>query len=569
VREIHSAIRRAALRLALMRLLRASVICLTLAAVALGAALLGERLLGLSVDWRASLGTALAVAVLAALIWTIVRRPDAMTVARLLDERAGTRDALSTALAVSNQPDGWSERARVWARDAATKIRSAQAVPIRAPRLWPAPLVATALLGAMWLFMPQVDLFGVRAEAKQEAAKAEELRAVQVELAKQEEELKTLFEAIDAPELTEQLTETATPKTAEEAKREAIKRLTTLKDRLEALRQGEKGLAAKSLEESMKRLRRPGEGPLDEMAKKLQAGDFEGARQEMEKLADKLNSGELTEEQREQLRKQMEDLAKQLAELEKMNQALKDQLAKLGLDPALADDPEALQQALEQMQGLSQEQIRQMMQQAQSAQQSQEMIDALSQSLQTAAQNMQGSMNRADALRMCSNCLGGMEAMQNELSAMQAAQGQLDQQLQALGQNPQLSGAQAFKQWAANSAGGRLGGIKPGVGTAWNQVDPVESPVTRQKEMSKSKQTGGPIIATRLVQGSQVRGESRAQFAEVVEAAEESAAEAIENQRIPRERREAVKRYFGTLQEKAAEEKSEGEEKESGDGAGG
>ncbi len=566
MREIHRAIRRAALRLAVMRLLRASVICLTLAAIALGFALLGERLLGGSINWLAALWTSLAVALLAAILWTIIRRPDAMTVARLLDERAGTRDALSTALAFSSQPDGWSERARLWARDAATKIKSAQAVPIRAPRLWPAPLIATALLGAMWLFMPQVDLFGVRAEAEQEAAKGEELRAVQVELAKQEEELEALLDAIDAPELKEQLTDTPKPKTAEEAKREAIKRLTTLKDRLESLQQGEKALAAKSLEESMKRLRRPGEGPLDEMAKKLQAGDFEGARKEMETLADKLNSGELSEEQREQAREQMEDLAKQLAELEKRNQALQDQLAELGLDPALANDPEALQQALEQVQGLSQDQIRQMMQQAQAAQQSQEMIDALSQSLQTAAQSMQDSMNRADALRVCSNCLGGMEGMQSELSAMQAAQGQLNQQLEALGQNPQLSGAQAFQQWAMNGSGGGQGGINAGVGTAWNQVDPEASPVHTEKQKSRSKQQGGPIIATRLVQGSQVRGESRAQFAEVVESGEQSAAEAIENQRIPRERREAVKRYFGTLQRKATQEQREGEEKESGDG---
>lgn len=70
---------------------------------------------------------------------------------------------------------------------------------------------------------------------------------------------------------------------------------------------------------------------------------------------------------------------------------------------------------------------------------------------------------------------------------------------------------------------------------------------TIRKERSIGEQPDGPIIASTLVDGPQIIGESRAEFVQAVEAAEQVASEAIDSQQIPRDRQELVKRYFGNL----------------------
>ena len=71
------------------------------------------------------------------------------------------------------------------------------------------------------------------------------------------------------------------------------------------------------------------------------------------------------------------------------------------------------------------------------------------------------------------------------------------------------------------------------------------------------KNTGGPIIGSRLVYGEQVRGESVAEFADVVEASIAESAEAFEGGTVPREYHVAVKTYFGRLQAKVKKDKGE------------
>ena len=70
------------------------------------------------------------------------------------------------------------------------------------------------------------------------------------------------------------------------------------------------------------------------------------------------------------------------------------------------------------------------------------------------------------------------------------------------------------------------------------------------KQKAPTQDRGGATIGTRLVQGEQVKGESKAEFAEVVSAATAAAAESIETGQVPREHHNAIKHYFGTLKNK-------------------
>ena len=70
---------------------------------------------------------------------------------------------------------------------------------------------------------------------------------------------------------------------------------------------------------------------------------------------------------------------------------------------------------------------------------------------------------------------------------------------------------------------------------------------TVEKKKAATQNTGGPIIGSRLVYGEQVRGESRQAYESAVEAASQSATEAMENMQIDPELHSAIKSYFGSL----------------------
>src|SRR5690606_24832725 len=127
------------------------------------------------IDWALALPGLAGVAVVAGLVVAWVRRPKQIDVARAVDERAGLRETLSTALCVERDDSPWS---RAVVDDAGAKARRVvvrDAVPIEAPGNSWWPVAACAALLAVW-WLPVHDLTGLLAE--QEAAR-EERRQVQ------------------------------------------------------------------------------------------------------------------------------------------------------------------------------------------------------------------------------------------------------------------------------------------------------------------------------------------------------------------------------------------------------
>ena len=83
-------------------------------------------------------------------------------------------------------------------------------------------------------------------------------------------------------------------------------------------------------------------------------------------------------------------------------------------------------------------------------------------------------------------------------------------------------------------------------------------------EVEHGFRAGGPIISSRLVEGEQIRGEASEQFAAAAAAAESAATESIDNNVYPREYHDAIKHYFGRLNEKAKAEEVGGKPADGG-----
>lgn len=567
---IRHVIARASKRLILAGWLRCAVVTLT---VVIGLAVLARGVQKIaplfSIEWTWVLPAGLALAVLTALAWAWARRAREAEIARILDERSGLRESLSTALCVEEQGGAWSRAVVEDANAKARRVVLRDAAPIAAPGNSWWPVAACAALLAVW-WLPVRDLTGML--ARKEAAQAERREVLEVAAAvddtrKRIDEILSQAgvevqdegaeEDLFNPTELEQIS-------PEEMQRAAIKELTELSDTLENKRNGEEGMTFDAIKDAMKRLESPEPGPATEMSRAMARGDFAEAKKQLEKIAEQVRSGEMSEEQKKQLEKQMEKMSEALGQMAQNRQQLEQQLKAAGLSEQqaqrLATDPNALEQALKE-QGLAQEQIDALKQQAQAQQKAGDAASAMSQAMGQMAQGMQSGSEpqMGQGLEAMSGQLSNMEKMQSEMQSLEAAMGECSGQMASLCENPgtgQASGQGShwgpngqFMRGETMSQGSGSGGPGKGMGAG---PDEQATDFVLKNEKATVNTTGqGPVIASTLVYGSQVRGESTASFSAAVTSAQARAAEAIETKRVPREHEQAVKAYFGRLRDAA------------------
>lgn len=542
--EVDRVLRRAARRLFVDRFLMSLTVAAAAALIAAFALLLADRLLGVAVDWPIA-GSALAgLATLGSGLHALATARDRARVARLVDERADLRESISTALAVENLQDPWSRATIEDARVRAVGVDLRRALPIGLPRRWSAPVVASVALLIAWFAVPNADLLG---RSRERDAQTEE-QAELVEAVAQVEEIDRDLEALFAS-LGEQPVADPTPaadpaaaQSPDEIRRAAIRRLTAAQDRLAELRRTDSAHALDSVRQSMRDLRQPGLGPTNDLVSALQRGDFTRASEALTEMMNKLAGGGLSEEQQKRLREQMKNLAEQMQKIAQQRKSLEESLRKAGVDPNLARDPDALAQAIQNADGLSDAQKQDLMRQAQgaaaAAQQMQQLADAMQQAGQPGAEGMEGMFEMADGL----SDLEMLEQQMNQLGAGERfAWGKINDLSQCLG------GGQGehspFQMWHDNMS------VSRGFGGGDLDASDAQSNTAKVKALSPVRP--GPIVGRTMVDGEQIRGESRAEFAALAEAGAQAAADAIETKVAPREYHDALKHYFGRLKDNA------------------
>ena len=176
----------------------------------------------------------------------------------------------------------------------------------------------------------------------------------------------------------------------------------------------------------------------------------------------------------------------------------------------------------------------------------------------------------SQGLESMSGQLSEMESMQQEMQSLDMAMSECSSQLgklsecsggncsgdsQGFGENATLGSNGQFKQGDSKGFGKGSGGPGKGMGTG---PDAQASDFMLKKERADVQTTNeGPVIASTMVQGTQIKGESSATFSSVVSSASTQAAEAIETKRVPRKHESAVQDYFGRLDRAAKKAKGE------------
>jgi hypothetical protein len=339
---------------------------------------------------------------------------------------------------------------------------------------------------------------------------------------------------------------------------------------------------------------------------KMEQKDKDKAAEQMKQMAQQLKAMANDPNQQKEMQKQLQQqgIPPQAAQqmVQKMQQAAN------GDKQAQQQLQQMANQAMQQMnngQGPNQQQMQQMQsmlqklqmqangqaQAQQLAQNAQQMAQAMQQAAQQGQQGQKGNPQQANAGQQnAGQQQGGQGAQQQgQNPAQQQAQQQMRQQLQQMqamadaaqqggaGQGNQQQGGEPGGQEGGGNQqangqgqqagggergeflegdfnqppGGEAGGGGPGRATG-RRPDPREAPFATRQEVSRSETIEkGKILAANFVKASAEKGQSTAALRDIVAANEAEATDEVDQTRVSRQAREAVKEYNRSIVEEA------------------
>ncbi len=493
-------------------------------------ALLCARLLGvLPNEWFTlhTLAAVPAVALLGALAF--LRKQVPSQVARIVDERAGSKELFLTAALIEQSPGDYREIVLAQAEERAGQLTAGRLVPFH----WEAGtcnvLLAFGALIAATLWLPRLDPFKV--DAKREAATQQAARLVETKklTVTREAELKEKGTA-----LTEQVEQTLAKldkelKLAKPEQWEANARtLNEETQEVSALWKKVAGELPKSTGDAMEKAAQQfGEAQerkaMKEMLDQLKKGDatalkkaMEAMRQKMDEIARQPDGAEKREKM-EALKNELAQIASQLRE-QMGDKALNAALARAmeQMDLAKQKGKDAMDAANESLK-LSQDEMQHL---AEMAKDAQNLEDALKNLQSAKALNDKGKLDGKDAQDAGAKTPQDYEALYKELLARGGQDGQGGQG--RAGNNPGTgSGGTMGENDAANSA------FKP--------------------EKSKTQMSAGKLLMEWKEEGLGDVGAKAGDYEQAVRAVKQGVAEAIRNEKVPPGYHGAIRKYFDKL----------------------
>jgi hypothetical protein len=511
--------------------------CLALAAVAIAV----ERLTGRHLPGAAWWPFAVAggIGAFAAALIALFTGPTRVDAAVAIDHVFGLNERLSTALTLpADLRETPAGRALI-----ADTIRHVGQLDIgskfglRMPRLAWVPLVPMALAVAL-LFLPDVMQKTAKAnrvaDAKEKEAVKAKVNALGKQIAKQREKLdKSQFGETEKllaeiEKAAEQLSKSP-PANKDKAMVELNKLTDALKDRQRQLGSTEQ------INKQLQQLKEMAStGPADDFAKDLAKADYNKAAQELKKLQEKLLSGKMSEAEKKALKEQLEEMKQQLEKLANLEQRKKQ-----------------LEQAYKNG-GLNKEQFEQQMAKLNDQAKSLQKLQQLAQQLAKSQQAMnQGDMKKAaDALGMSQKQLEQLAKQAQEIESLDQALADLQDAKNGLNGDAMNQIGQQLD--GANSLG--MGGNQPGngngLGRGRGRGDRPEAPdnVAAYNTKVQQQYTKGKAILEGFADSvKQMKGESIITDAEAAEAAGTVAAEALSNQKVPKNVQKQVTAYFDQI----------------------
>jgi hypothetical protein len=490
-------------------------------------------------------GGALVLGLLAALVSSYVRRASVLDAAIEIDRRFQLKERVSSAVSLHPDESG-TEIGVALIQDAVRRVERIDVrdgFPVRANWRVLLPLVPAVAIFVLVSLVPDATPAKpggtggeVSAEAERIARSAQQLkkRLARAEAKAHEQGLE------DADLIFKQLRQGL----EDLADRSGVDRksaLAKMNDLAKSLGQRRDRLdGADQMRQQLNRLRDLQQGPADRIAQAVRDGDFAKAVDELKKLQDKLKNDPISEDERQQLVKQLQQLRDKLQEM--------------------ADNHEQAKRAVEE-----EMQRRQAAGDLEGAARMQRQLDQLNQ--------MNDWMNRmremADSLNQCQQCLqdgqnaqaaAALDQLAQDLQVLQDAVDQLqtlDQIMDEIAMAKEAMGCEACDGLGCEGCmGGALGwqdGMMPGDGMGEGQgfgERPEEQTDTSfyESQVRGEVRAGGAVV-TGTVGGPNRPGRSLVETREAIEGALSEDPDPLTELRLPKTERDHTRQYFERLRE--------------------
>lgn len=483
------------------------------------------------------------------------QRPTLVHVAIEVDGRLDLHEKLSTALLCRSQQDGFSQAAIddavQTARSNQTKERVSRYFKVNAPEnWWISPLLIIAACLALYL-LPNGNLFASD-KPKWTEQQQQELLAMQnqvdaaviniaQDLGKDKEELKKMLEEMTSKEANPD----PKSKTPEQAKIQEFKKLNLLREEMKKAADTQENRKLEQLSNKLSQLQSKDQGAAGDLARALANSDFKAAQKALDDLKKQLAQGELTEEQK----KALEDMAKQLSKMAANNQAMASQLQQAGIDPALAANPAALQQAIQNAQNLTDEQKQKLAQMAQAMQQASQACQNMSNSMQAMCNNpgMTGAQGMGQQLSAMEMAMANMQSMNAKLANLDGmCNGMGEGMGMCQGQNGMGQGM-GLQSWMMGQGSG-MGNPGQGRGGYGTRLPVTANPQDIKAAVNTQQ---GMIIGEQVVEGTMIiPGNAQESFTKVVKTAGDRAKKSLDDNTTPAIYKDSIQHYYGELQAK-------------------
>lgn len=481
-------------------------------------------------------------------VWWLLIIPSKQKTSFLIDEKLQLKERMSSLIVFETRSDLFSQAACREATETIHRVALQKHFPFRFSKNWFYSMGMWLAVVLLVIFLPQYDLLGNLEKQRKEDQKFEDIKLAEKSVELMTGSVKLAVKQIGEEDLDTELASLeamASDQSPEAVKRQAIQKLGNLSDKI---KQMEAGLNADSLDMTKRMLKQLKPVP-DAFSQKLQQalskGDWGAARDMVRQFQKQLEQGQLSEEQKRQLSKQFDHLSKQLEHIASQNKLLEDELAKLGLDKKLAKLSEEELRKLLQKQGLSPDQLEQLLQKMSACKTGCKSCSGLSKAMAACSSGAGGLSG--DELSEFAAQLSDLESFEQKINMMQASLAEIENAMNCLGQGIcQGPGCKSpWREGASDKYGRGSGGPGKGFGTVDKDT---EGQTSSKATRLKNKDGQGPIVASWYFKGEQIKGQSSRELDQVIQAAKDNAAEAISENEIPRRYEESVKSYFGGLE---------------------
>jgi hypothetical protein len=276
------------------------------------------------------------------------------------------------------------------------------------------------------------------------------------------------------------------------------------------------------------------QGPADQFAKDLARGDFKKAADQLQKLQEKLKSGKMTEAEKKALKEQLAEMSKKLSELANLDQRKKQ------LEEARKNG------------GLTEQQYQRELDKLNEQSKSLKQLQQLASKLGTAADALQkgDAKKAADSLGMTQQQMSEMAKQLDEMQSLDAAMAELQDAKNGMspdGMNQIGSDLNSLGMGFGQRKGlGNGNGLGRGRGQGDRPEAPDETSVYTSKVQQQLKK-GKAISLGFTTPGKTVKGDAVIDVQGEIDAGTGSVADALSNQKIPRNLEKHIRSYYDQL----------------------